>query len=174
MNKIVKLLILAGCIASTSTSYALPEDYQEIIDIEADSAFIDNEKGNAIYIGNVKVSQGSILISAEKLTITSSKISKKYDKIYAKGTEDNPANFSQQVDIEGNMIISRGTKIFYDSSLSILEVEGDGYIKRGEDEITADFIRYDMTQSSFEAKRNKSGRVSMTLQPQSDTPPKAK
>lgn len=174
MNKIVKLLILTSCIASIATAYALPEDYQKTIDIEADSAFIDNDKGNAIYIGNVKVSQGSILISADKLTITSSKVSKKYDKIYAKGTDQKTANFSQQVDIEGNMIISRGTKIFYDSSLSILEVEGDGYIKRGDDEITADFIRYDMTTGTFEAKKNKSGRVSMTLQPQSNTPPKAK
>jgi len=169
MNKIVNFLLLAGCIASASTSFALPEDYQKTIDIEADSAFIDNEKGNAIYIGNVNVRQGSILISADKLTITSSNSNKKYDKIYAKGTDKKVANFSQQLDIKGDMIISRGTKIFYDSSLSILEVEGAGYIKRGEDEITADFIRYDMTTGTFEAKRNQSGRVSMTLQPKSNT-----
>jgi lipopolysaccharide export system protein LptA len=169
MNKIVKFLLLAGCITSASTSFALPEDYQKTIDIEADSAFIDNEKGNAIYIGNVNVSQGSILISANKLTITSSNSTKKYDKIYAKGTEDKVANFSQQLDLKGDMIISRGTKIFYDSTASILEVEGAGYIKRGEDEITADFIRYDMTTGTFEAKKNRTGRVSMTLQPQSNT-----
>jgi len=173
MNKIVKYLFLLSCTISTTSGYALPEDFQEIIEIEADSAFIDNEKGNAIYIGNVKVSQGSILISANKLTITSSKSTNKYDKIFAKGTDDQAANFSQQVDIAGNMVISRGTKIFYDSSTSILEVEGEGYIKRGEDEIAADFIRYDMKTGTFEAKKNKSGRVSMTLQPQSNTPPKA-
>ena len=73
MNKIVKLLLLTSCITSATSSFALPDDSQKVIDIEADSAFIDNEKGNAIYIGNVKVTQGSILISANKLTITSSK-----------------------------------------------------------------------------------------------------
>ena len=169
MNKIVKLLLLTSCITSVTSSFALPDDSQKVIDIEADSAFIDNEKGNAIYIGNVKVTQGSILISANKLTITSSNTSKKYDKIYAKGTDEKIANFSQQLDLNGDIIISRGTKIFYDSTSSILEVEGHGYIKRGEDEITADFIRYDMTSGTFEAKKEKSGRVSMTLQPQQDT-----
>jgi len=169
MNKIVNILLLAGCIAGASTSFALPEDSQQTIDIEADSAFIDNEKGSALYIGNVNISQGSILISADKLTISSSNSTKKYDKIYAKGSNEKVANFSQLLDTEGDMIISRGTKIFYDSTLSILEVEGEGYIKRGEDEITADFIRYDMTTGTFEAKRNQSGRVSMTLQPQSNT-----
>lgn len=169
MNKIVKILLLASTMMGISSAFALPDDAQKTIDIEADSAFIDNEKGNAIYIGNVKVSQGSILISADKLTITSSDTSKKYDKIYAKGTLEKVANFSQQLDLQGDMIISRGAKIFYNSTLSILEVEGAGYIKRGEDEITADFIRYDMTTGTFEAKKNNSGRVSMTLQPQSDT-----
>lgn len=180
MNKIVRTLFLACCTLGANISQALPEDSLQAIEIEADSAFIDNDKGSAIYIGNVKVNQGTILISANKLTITSSNETNKYDKIYAKGTDTQVANFSQQLTASGDMIISRGNRIFYDSSQSILEVEGESYIKRGEDEIMAHFIRYDMTTGTFEArnkskgsseiKQNKKGRVSMTLQPQSEEP----
>jgi len=64
-------------------------------------------------------------------------------------------------------VSGQGMQIFYNTTSGTLEVRS-GLIKRANDEITADFIKYMMKENVFEAKQENGGRVSMTLQPQSD------
>jgi len=167
MKHLIKHCLVLFSIILSFSLFALPDDFQQKLEIEADRVYLNKKVGNAIYEGNVIVKQGSILIEAERLTMMSSKNAQQYDLIYAKGSEIKDAKFSQQIDEQGNMVSGQGMQIFYNTTSGTLEVRS-GLIKRANDEITADFIKYMMKENVFEAKQENGGRVSMTLQPQSD------
>jgi lipopolysaccharide export system protein LptA len=48
--------------------YGLSSDFEQPIEIEADYAELDEEKGETVYIGNVVVVQGSIIMTGDRLT----------------------------------------------------------------------------------------------------------
>jgi hypothetical protein len=53
------------------TAFALESDRNQVLQIQADSAELDENRGTAIYKGSVELSQGSLLIKANILTIYS-------------------------------------------------------------------------------------------------------
>ena len=50
-----------------STALSLPDDRKQAINLSSDRAIYENNQG--VYIGNVNMSQGSLKIRADKLTI---------------------------------------------------------------------------------------------------------
>ena len=69
---------------------ALPEDRDQPLSITADSAVRDDRVSETRYLGNVELSQGSLLIKADLLTITHSENTASL--VIAEG---NPATMSQ-------------------------------------------------------------------------------
>lgn len=167
MKPIIKYCLTTLISLSSSAIFALPDDFQKKLSIEADKVYLNEGKGSAIYEGNVVVKQGTIYIEATKLTISSSTSSKKYNLINAEGTSRKPAIFRQQLDDDGNIVSGQGKNILYNTASSTLEITGNGTIKRAKDIISADSIRYLMKKNIFEAKKKSGGeRVSITLQPE--------
>jgi lipopolysaccharide export system protein LptA len=69
-NKLLNKFIVALSLASmTNCSLALSTDKQQDIQIEADSAEMDDMKGITIYRGNVVVDQGSIHMTGHTMTV---------------------------------------------------------------------------------------------------------
>lgn len=147
---------------SCGASYALPNDQQKPVSIEADSAFFDQKQGTANYSGNVVVKQGSILIKAQALSIITNPETGEFQSLSANGS---PSQFSQQLDQAGNTMHANGDTLDYDVTKGQLEIHNNGYLKRGEDEISADYIHYLLDNGTFKAENRGSGRVNMTLQP---------
>ncbi|UTW01281.1 lipopolysaccharide transport periplasmic protein LptA [Marinomonas rhizomae] len=144
-------------------AYALPDDLNKPLEIQANEASFDQNSGEAIYKGNVFVKQGSIEIQAQYLKVSTDPQTRKFNSLEASGS---PAKFSQQVDWSGNIVISKGNEIRYLTSESKLEIMGNGYLSRMQNSITADYILYMIQDGTFSAEKKDSGRVSMTLQPQ--------
>ncbi|SBS27363.1 Lipopolysaccharide export system protein LptA precursor [Marinomonas aquimarina] len=143
-------------------SFALPNDHQQPISIEADKAFFDQKQGTASYSGNVMVKQGSIVIEAQQLTIQTNPETGEFKALNAQGS---PSKFSQQMDQAGNTMHANGDSLDYDVTTGQLEIHNNGYLQRGEDEISADYIHYLLEEGTFKAENRGSGRVNMTLQP---------
>ena len=61
---------LAGLLSSVA-ALALPEDRDQAIYIQSDRAERDERKGTTVYTGDVEIDQGSLHISAERVTIRS-------------------------------------------------------------------------------------------------------
>ena len=144
-------------------AYALPDDTNKPLEIQADEASFDQNTGEAIYKGNVFIKQGSIEIEAQYLRVSTDQSSRKFTSLEASGS---PAKFSQQVDWSGNIVISKGDEIHYSTSESKLEIMGNGYLSRMVNSISADYILYMIDDGTFNAEKKDTGRVSMTLQPQ--------
>ena len=62
------LIILLSC-ALVNNAFALSTDKQQDMEVEADSAELDDIKGISIYRGNVIVTQGSMRITGHTLTV---------------------------------------------------------------------------------------------------------
>jgi lipopolysaccharide export system protein LptA len=56
------------CLMLFSHAYGLSSDFEQPIEIEADFAELDDEKGVTVYIGKVIVVQGSIVMTGDRLT----------------------------------------------------------------------------------------------------------
>lgn len=63
------LIGLLGMLASAGT-WALPEDRHQPIRVQADSAELDDRKGVAVYRGDVVITQGTLKITGDTVTIT--------------------------------------------------------------------------------------------------------
>ena len=164
INKLKIALTAAILSLSSSVVMALPDDLNQPINIEADKAFFDQKEGSANYSGNVVVTQGSIRIEAELLKIKTNPSTGEFQSLSAEGT---PSSFAQQLNEEGKQMKANGDMLNYDVQKGQLEIHKNGYLQRGDDEISADFIRYLMKNETFKAENRGSGRVNMTLQPTS-------
>jgi len=150
-------------------AFALTSDREQPIQIEADKATIDNLKGIAIYQGKVIITQGSIRIDADKITLNYSK-KNDIEKAVAEGQ---PARFKQRLD-SGEDIKANAKKMEYDAIKNMLYLKQDAELRKGRGEednyiSNAPYISYDTQRGIITADKGKrkGGRISMTFKPQS-------
>lgn len=64
-------LLLSLCAGlGVSSAWALPSDRDQPIRVQADSAELDDKQGVAVYHGDVIITQGTLKITGDKVTIT--------------------------------------------------------------------------------------------------------
>ena len=68
-NKLISLLLIFTLSIFVANALALSTDKDKPIEIEANSAELDDKKGITIYYGNVIVTQGSIRMTGNKMTV---------------------------------------------------------------------------------------------------------
>jgi len=66
------LLSLSAALGSTG-AWALPSDRDQPIRVQADSAELDDKQGVAVYRGDVVITQGTLKITGDTVTITQDK-----------------------------------------------------------------------------------------------------
>ena len=84
-------IALLGCLSGPA--FALATDKDQPLDLEADSAEIDEGKGMSVYVGNVIATQGSMRLESDRLVIYHT--GTKAERIEAEGK---PARFQQLTD----------------------------------------------------------------------------
>lgn len=63
------IIFLCASLLFTTNTWALSTDKDQPIEIEADSADLDNEKGVTIYRGNVVLIQGTVRMTGDTMTV---------------------------------------------------------------------------------------------------------
>lgn len=147
-----------------TTTYALSTDREQPINIVADSATIDDAKGIAIYEGNVVVTQGTILIHANKLTLTYTNKQSLKQAI----AEGNPATFQQTPDNKKGEIHATANRMEYQAEDDRLNLTKDAKVWQDKDSFTGAKISYDTKDGVIRAEKGSdkdSARVSVTIQP---------
>lgn len=64
------LIFALGLLLSSTCVFALPSDRDQPIRVQADSAELDDAKGVAVYRGGVVITQGTLKITGDTVTIT--------------------------------------------------------------------------------------------------------
>ncbi len=172
MNLINRFSRLCGLLLLTNLCWALPQDKQQPIEISADRAEIDDHSGTAIYSGNVKLTQGSLQLNADKLTLHTDS-NGDIRQLVAQGQ---PAHFQQQHQADAPITHGYGQTIEFDIQLDLLTLTEQAKLLRAEDSFSGKRIQVDTTKNviqAFSDKRQPDSRVQMIIQPRSTKEPAA-
>lgn len=152
------LLLLAAGIPAM----ALESDKHQPVYIEADSVEINDRTGVRTYQGNVLMTQGSVRISADKVTVTKQEDGS--DQVLATGA---PVTFQQQREGEQELAKGRALRVEYDMNSDIVKLYDQAELTQGKDKLVNDRITYDKNREVMWAGASQQGkqRVRITLQP---------
>lgn len=142
------------------TAQALEEDVNKPIEVEADSVEIDEGSGKSIYKGNVILTQGSIRLAADKITVIQHE--KKSDQIIAVGS---PAVLTQKSANGKKPVKGNSTRMEYSVNSDILFLIGDATLTQDQDTFKSDRIAYDRKRSLIKGGTSAEGkqRVRVTI-----------
>src|SRR5210317_1432051 len=133
MNRLWKRGLLLALILIPANSWALSSDREQPMLIEADRAELDDSKGISIYRGNVKVTQGTLLLTGDIMTVYNK--GNDVEKVIMEGQ---PATYQQRPDNKEKDVRARALHMeYYTSPEKIIlikqaEVEQEGDVLRSE------------------------------------------
>lgn len=161
----VRIFALAFALAIaliTATALALPNDRQQAISIESDRVQRNDKTGLTVYEGAVEMTQGSINIKADKVTLHT--VNKKLSKIICIGK---PARYQQQPELDGGLVIARANTIEYHLDLEVIKLIKDASLDQEGSTLTGDIINYDLKAELIEARGDDTGkrRIQMVIPP---------
>jgi len=147
---------------SSSPLWALTSDKTQPVEVAADSVHLDDAKEVTIYSGNVIITQGSLEILADEVTVHGARGTT--NKIVAVG---NPVKFKQRPDGEQDLIRGEGKRFEYRVAQDILVLTNNATLWQGGSTFSSNRIIYDSKRSTVKAGDKKSGskRVKITLKP---------
>lgn len=145
---------------------ALNTDQDQPINIEADTADLDDNAGITVYRGNVIVTQGSLHLTGDTVTVFSPERNLKEVK-----AEGNPARFKQRPDNKNEDMRAQSRIMIYRVDEEKLVLLEDAHLWQGKDEISGNRIDYDIKADVGKAVKGEKERVKVTIQPRSKTQP---
>lgn len=160
------LLMLALTLLS-SISHAERADREQPMRLEADQLSIDDANKISVFTGDVKLTQGTFAIRANKVVVT--KIEGDFRRGVATGQ---PASFRQKLDGMNEYVEGYAERIEYNSNDTTVSLFGQARIQRGGDEVSGDHIIYNSETGVFQATGNGTpnepgkGRVHAVIQPE--------
>lgn len=141
--------ILLGVLMTTSLSaFALKDDTNQPINIVSDNQSLDMENSVVTFTDNVVITQGLILIKANKIVITRPpENSGKKETIEAFGK---PVTFHQLLD-DGKPVDGKADKVHYDLGSEFLTLKGNAELKQLDSKINSEVITYDVKKQQLRA-----------------------
>ncbi len=145
--------------------WALAEDSEQPIAVEADSLEVREQQNISIYQGNVSLVQGSLQINSDRLVIHFNDAR----ELVLMEMTGAPARF-RQLDNNRQEILGQARQINYVESESLLELIEEARFSRDGDTIESERIRINTESSRIEAGGpDTDERVKMLIQPRNDT-----
>lgn len=156
-------LLLCLLFLATTGAHAERADKDKPVNLEADSLRIDDAKKIAVYEGHVVLSQGTLMLTADRIEV------RQDDQGFAAGdASGKPAYFRQKMDARDEYAEGWAERIEYDGRAEKLRLTGQARLKRGEEELRGNLIAYD-GKSGFYQAQGGNGRVRAVIRPK--TPP---
>ncbi len=138
--------------ASTNSLHAQEivkkEDFDKPTRLSSDNQFGDGKEKVAIYEGNVIISQGSLVINADKVKMSAA-LGKDKEVFEATG---NPASYTQQL-ADGTMVVAKANSIRYEKASHTISLKGNAELSQNAFSIKSDSISYDIEKERWEAQK---------------------
>jgi len=157
-----------ACLSLSSNVFAESADRDKPIDLEADTLKVDDAKQISTYSGNVILTQGTLIIRADKLIVRED--SSGFQQSTSLG---NPTTFKQKREGKNEYMEGSAQRIEYDGRMDKIQLYTKAWVKRGEDIVHGDYISYDANSEYAEVLGGtkstdgvtSSGRVRAVIQP---------
>ena len=150
-------------IFSNSIAFALKDDAQQPIEINANSVIVDEISGFNEFIGNAEVKQGSLFLFAELIQVQTN--TDGVETMKATGSLDSPARYIQSQENQARFIEATATLITYDVNEGMIFLVENAYLIQGFDSFSGDTLTYDINNDKVIVKGSKDGtkRVKFTI-----------
>ncbi|MEX2524519.1 MAG: lipopolysaccharide transport periplasmic protein LptA [Gammaproteobacteria bacterium] len=170
IHKLACLLVLAGL---SQAAAGLSSDKDQPIEVEADTAELDDLKNRSIYTGNVIVTQGSIRMTGDKMTVYHTED----DELDTLIMEGKPATYRQLPDDSDVYDEAEALTIEYYELQNLVILIEEAKVRQESMTMTGDRIDYDTELSQVKAQSKarattdtdapeESGRVKVILKKQ--------
>ena len=152
---------------------ALSTDQKQAIEIEADKGELDDARNINTYTGNVIVTQGSIRITGNKMTVHYNR----KNEIEVLVVEGNPATYRQLPDSSKVYDEAQAKRMEYHKRKNLVILQNKAVVKQESGSLRSDRIEYDTALSRVKAfseaagkgtKPGKKDRVKIIIPPKSD------
>ena len=165
-------LILVSCFTSLQV-HAESADRNQPIELEADTVTVNDAKKISTYSGNVILTQGSLVIHADKLIVREDEQGFQHST-----STGNPSTFKQKREGKNEYMEGSAQRIEYDGRMDKVQLYTRASVKRGEDIVHGDYISYDANAEyaevlggvKSESGGSSSGRVKAIIQPKNKQP----
>lgn len=179
MNPFIKISFAAVSLLLTllltgAPALAEKADRSKPVNIEADSVTVDDLRKVSVYLGNVVLVQGTMVLHADKIVVHQD--AQGFNSATAYG---NPVTFRQKRDGTDEYINGFADRMQYDGKPGTLQLYDHARLNRGADELHGDYISYNANTEFFEvntgnnstgAASGRKGRVSAIIQPKPAKP----
>ncbi len=168
--KTLPLLLGLGAALGSAVAWALPEDRNQPIRVQADTAELDDRQGVAVYRGNVIITQGTMKITGDTVTITQN----------AQGDIDvftsvgKPAYYEQQPAVDKDIVKAYGLTIQYFAANERIVLIDQAKVVQEGNTFEGEKIVYDTRRQIVNAGRATGSnvttprpRIDMIIQPRS-------
>lgn len=145
LRRLTAILLMLACAPATN---ALSTDKNQAIEIEADSAELDDRKNVTVYTGNVVVVQGSIRMTGEKMTVHYTD-DNDLESVVMVGK---PATYKQLPDDSDIYDEAEALRMEYYSPQSLIVLIDNALVKQEGLRFSGSRIEYDTENSRIKAK----------------------
>jgi lipopolysaccharide export system protein LptA len=167
MNHLMRLsLLIIGCSISLNV-FAEAADRDKPIELEADTVTVNDAKKISTYTGTVILTQGTLVIRADKLVVREDQ-----EGFQHSTSTGNPTTFKQKREGKNEYMEGSAQRIEYDGRMDKVQLYTKAWVKRGEDIVHGDYISYDANAEYAEViggtkseSTPGSGRVKAIIQP---------
>jgi len=156
-----KLALSASLILLSWGASALEDDFNQQIIVDADRQEVNIKENRVTFYTNVVVTQGSIKMHADELSVIGSE-KKGSEVMIAKGQ---PASFYQMLD-SGKPIEAEANEVRYDLKTQTLTLSQNAQLKQEESLVKGSMIKYSIDKQEMVAQGDENSRVTTIFLPQ--------
>ncbi len=151
-SNIRKILFKASILVTLSAipvfALALKGDEKQPLQIDANSATVDQKTMISNFNGNVVITKGSLIVHADKGIASQDKDGNRTLTLYG-----NPVTFEQTQD-DGGKILGQGDKFEYNSKTNLAVLTGRARVNKGKNEVIGDMLTYNTQTQVYSATAN--------------------
>lgn len=164
-NRVNSIVLMMACIVFLSSTYALPQDRDEIFYLSSDEADISQNKNKGLFKGHVKIDQGSSHLRSDEAE-THGDEHNKLIKAIAKGNHQKKAHFWTLLTQNQPELHAWAEVIYYFPKKNRIELVGNAEIIQGENTFNAPKIIYDTEKQHILTERHENKRTTITFHPE--------
>lgn len=167
--RLAAIMALAAGLSSPMPTLAERADRDKPVNLEADRVDLDDAKKEAVFVGAVTLTQGTLTIKADKIIVKQDAEGFQYGIAYG-----SPAHFRQKREGYDEFIEGFSERLEYDGKADKMQLFTNARIQRGGDEVRGDYISYNAVTEFFQVigggksaatTGNPQGRVRAVIQP---------
>ncbi|MEY3202467.1 MAG: Lipopolysaccharide export system protein LptA [Pseudomonadota bacterium] len=140
-------LISALIIFCAGPAHAENADRNQPINLEADKVSVDERNRLHIFEGNVTLTQGTMVIRANKIVVTQD--AEGFQKGVATGGPDGLARFKRKREGRNDFVEGEAERIEHDTRSEISQFFNRAYVKSGQDEVRGQYVSYNNRTENY-------------------------